>query len=69
MTRAGWYDDEMVLVAREENRLVEKGRILCGNSANIMVNQDLLRAFPERSVVAIRGLRKTPKYRQLRYIF
>ena len=54
LTRAGWSDDEMVLVAREENRLVEKGRIICGiNSANIRVNQDLFRAFPERPADAI----------------
>ena len=54
----------MVLVAREENRLVEKGRHLCGNeSANITVNQDL---FPNRTADAIRGLRKSVKYRAMR---
>ena len=47
LTRAGWSDDEMVLVAREENRLVEKGRIICGNnSANIRVNQNLFPGVP-----------------------
>ena len=44
-----------MLVAREENRLVEVSRHLCGNpAANIRVNQDLLRTFP--SADAIRGL-------------
>ena len=58
-------EDEMVLVAREENRLVAKGR-LCGNMAfNHRVNQDLFRAFPGRSADAIRSLGKTMKYRKL----
>ena len=57
----------MVLVAREENRLVERGRRLCGNeSANIRVNQDLFLKFPNKSADAIRGLRKSVKYRAMR---
>ena len=64
VTKSGWTEDEMVLVAREEDRLVEKGRHLCGNeSANITVNQDL---FPNRSADAIRGLRKSVKYHAMR---
>ena len=57
----------MVLVGREENRLVERGRHLCGNeSANTRVNQDLFRKFPKRLADAIRGLRKSVKYRAMR---
>ena len=54
VTKSGWSEDEMVLVAREENRLVAEGRHLCGNmAANPRVNQDLFRAFPGRSADAI----------------
>ena len=44
-----------------------KGRQLCGNmAANVRVNEDLFRAFPGRSADAIKGLRRTAKYRDLR---
>ena len=67
VSKSGWTDEEMVRVAREENRLVEVGRHLCGNpAANIRVNQDLLRKSPKSSADAIHGLRKTANYRTMR---
>ena len=60
LAKSGWPDDELVLVAREENRLVARARSLCGDQTYYpRVNQDLFRAFPGRSADAIRCLRKT----------
>ena len=67
VSKSGWFEDEMVLVAREENRLVAVGRQFCSNmAANIRVNADLCKAFPSRSADAIKGLRRQAKYRELR---
>ena len=47
VSKSGWSEDEMVLVAQAENRLVAAGRQFCGNmAANIRVNADLCKAFP-----------------------
>ena len=67
LAKSGWPNDELVLVAREENRLVARARSLCGDQTYYpRVNQDLFRAFPGRSADAIRCLRKTARYKEVR---
>ncbi|MEG7522674.1 MAG: hypothetical protein M3H12_06185 [Chromatiales bacterium] len=67
VTRAGWGEEEMVLVAREENRPVRHGIALAGGSlCRVRVNEDLHAAFPHRTLDAIKRLRKSTKYRDLR---
>ena len=62
--RQGWSHEERVLVAREEIRLGEVARVK-GNTSRIRVNADLCRAFPHRSMDAVKCLRKTSVYKTL----
>ena len=62
--RHGWSHEESVLVAREEIRLGEVARAK-GNTSRIRVNADLCRAFPHRSLDAVKGRRKTSAYKTL----
>ncbi|RLJ22762.1 hypothetical protein DJ031_00280 [bacterium endosymbiont of Escarpia laminata] len=66
VSRSGWSTDEMIVVAREEIRLVEAGKMVQGPNVKIRVNFDLFRKFPERTADAIKGLRKSEKYKNLR---
>ena len=65
VVREGWSNDECVLVAREELRLVREG-YKRGSTRRVNVNADLCRAFPQRSMDSIKGLRKNLKYLSLR---
>ena len=51
-------------MAREEIRLGEVARAK-GNMSRIKVNADLCRAFPHRTLDAVKGLRKTSAYKTL----
>ena len=64
--KARWSDEEKVLVAREELRLVAAARRRDRSASRIYVNADLCRAFPHRSLESIKGLRKQRAYQTLR---
>ena len=65
VVRQGWSNEECVLVAWEELRLVEAGKAK-GITTRIRVNADLCRVFPHRSMDSIKGLRKQGEYVALR---
>ena len=64
--KVGWSNEEKVLVAREELRLVAAARKRDRDVTRIHVNADLCRAFTHRSMEAIKGLRKQRVYQTLR---
>ena len=59
--RRGYSQEESVLVAREELRLVGIARAK-GVTTRVNANADLCRAFPHRSLKSIKGLRKNVQY-------
>ena len=53
VNRRGWSEDECVLVAREEIRLVRVARAK-GVTGSVNVNADLCRVFPHRSMDSVK---------------
>ena len=64
-TKPGWSRDEIVLVAREEIRLVWAARQSGIGAGRIRVNADLCRAFVNKKMDSIKYIRQTKEYKAL----